>query len=82
MITTPGYSRPDQWLVQIQAQIQLKARVSVKAGGLSAKQLRAAHFEPIEDIEAAVTDALKAAGPQASVCVLPHGPQTIPYIGR
>src|SRR5215217_3907024 len=30
MITAPGYSRPDQWQVQIQAQIQLKAAVLVK----------------------------------------------------
>src|SRR3954447_4445445 len=27
MITAPGYSVPDQWQVQIQAQVQLKAKV-------------------------------------------------------
>ncbi|HLI63009.1 MAG TPA: nickel-dependent lactate racemase [Terriglobales bacterium] len=80
MIMAPGFSSPDQWQVQIQAQIQLKARVLVKAGGLSANQLRAAHFEPIEDVEAAVREALKAAGPNATLCVLPQGPQTVPYI--
>jgi nickel-dependent lactate racemase len=80
MIMSPGFSCPDQWQVQIQAQIQLKARVLVKAGGLSEKQLRAAQFEPIEDVGAAVADALKAAGPRATLCVLPQGPQTVPYL--
>src|SRR5216117_3511108 len=31
MITTPGYSRADQWQVQIQTMIQLKAQVMVKS---------------------------------------------------
>ncbi len=30
MITAPGYSVPDQWQVQLQAQLQLKANVMVK----------------------------------------------------
>jgi nickel-dependent lactate racemase len=81
MIMTPGYSRPDQWQVQIQALVQLKARVLVKADRLSDDQLRAAHFEPISDVSSAVEQtlgSLKSAN--ASVCVLPHGPQTIPYL--
>ena len=80
MITAPGYSAPDQWQVQIQAQIQLKARVLVKTSGLSHDEIRAAHFEPIDDVEQAVRDALKRSGPGATLCVLPQGPQTIPYL--
>ncbi len=80
MIETPGYSRPDQWQVQIQAQIQLRASVLVKADCLSDERIRSAHFEPVRDVSAAVNDALRKAGPDASVCVLPHGPQTIPYL--
>jgi lactate racemase len=80
MIMTPGYSRPDQWQVQIQAQIQMKANVLLKAGHLSAEQIRRAHFGPVDDVEAATNHALKDAGPNASICVLPHGPQTIPYL--
>jgi len=80
MIMAPGYSRPDQWQVQIQAQIQLKAEVLLKTGYLRADQVRAAHFEPIDDISAAVEDALQRAGRDATLCVLPQGPQTIPYI--
>jgi lactate racemase len=80
MILSPGYSRPDQWQVQIQALIQLKAKVLLKAGQLRVDQIRAAHFEPIDDISAAVDDALRRAGRDATLCVLPQGPQTIPYL--
>jgi hypothetical protein len=50
--------------------------VLVKADCLTDQQIREAHFEPVGDISAAV----EKAGPAASVCVLPHGPQTIPYL--
>jgi nickel-dependent lactate racemase len=80
MINAPGYSVPDQWQVQIQAQIQIKARVLVKSGGLTPDAVRAAHFEPIDDVAAAVREAMRQAGPAATLCVLPQGPQTIPYL--
>jgi nickel-dependent lactate racemase len=82
MITAPGYSMPDQWQVQIQAQVQTNARVLVKSGGLSDRELRAAHFDPIADVGAAVKGELAAAGPHATLCVLPQGPQTIPYLAH
>jgi lactate racemase len=80
MITAPGYSVPDQWQVQIQAQIQVKARVLVKADGLAPDRLKAAHFTPVDDVGTAVRESLRAAGPGATLCVLPQGPQTIPYL--
>ena len=80
MINAPGYSTPDQWQVQIQAQLQMKAAVMVKAGGLTPDAVRAAHFQPVDDVGAAVSDAMRRAGPDATLCVLPHGPQTIPYV--
>jgi lactate racemase len=80
MITTEGYSRPDQWQVQVQTQIQLRARVQLKAGCLTDEEIRAAHFEPIEDVGEAVMEAL-ARSPGRRLCVLPQGPQTIPYLG-
>ena len=42
--------------------------------------LRAAHFEPVTDVAMAVRGALSRAGSDASLAVLPHGPQTIPYV--
>jgi nickel-dependent lactate racemase len=80
MITAPGFSRPDQWQVQVQAQIGLKARVLVKAEGLTPDELRTAHVEPVANLDDAVAGALAAAGPEATLCVLPQGPQTIPYL--
>ena len=80
MIEAPGYSVPDAWQVQVQALIQGKAEVLVKAGGLTLDALRAAHFEPVTDVAMAVRGALAKAGPDATLAVLPHGPQTIPYL--
>jgi lactate racemase len=80
MINAPGYSEPDAWQVQIQAQVQTKAKVLVKSDGLSPEAIRRAHLQPIEDVSRAVADELQAAGPAPTLCVLPHGPQTIPYV--
>lgn len=80
MITAPGFSCPDAWQVQVQAQILMKAKVLVKNGFLTDHEIRAAHFEPVHDLGDAVSAALSAAGPQATLCVLPQGPQTIPYL--
>jgi len=80
MINAPGYSVPDQWPAQIQAQIQARAQVLVKTCGLTPPEVRAAHFAPIEDVSRAVREAMERAGPAATLCVLPQGPQTIPYL--
>ena len=80
MITAPGYSAPDQWQVQLQAQLQLKANVMVKTSGLTPDAVRAAHFQPVDDVADAVSAAMSQAGGDATLCVLPHGPQTIPYL--
>ena len=81
MINAPGYSTPDQWQAQIQAQLLLDAEIMLKASGLQPEQIRAAHLQPVDDVEAAVTAALRRAGPGATLCVLPQGPRTIPYLG-
>jgi lactate racemase len=71
---------PDQWQVQIQAQIQAATRVVMHTSYLSDADLATAHLEQTADVSATVADALAAAGPGARVCVLPEGPQTIPYV--
>ncbi len=73
--------RHDQWQVQIQAQIQQRADVYVKAEGVTADEVRAAHMRPIDDVGDTVAGLLRGYGPGAAVCVLPQGPQTIPYVG-
>jgi nickel-dependent lactate racemase len=70
---------PDQWQIQIQADIQTRARVVVHTSFLSDTDLAEAHLEQTHDVSATVRDAL-ADHPDAHVCVLPEGPQTIPYV--
>ncbi len=70
----------DQWQAQIQAKILCAARVAVHASGISDADLVEVGLEPAGDIATFVARALRRAGPGARVCVLPDGPQTIPYI--
>ena len=82
MIRAPGHNRHDQWQVQIQAQIQQRAEILLRTDYLSDQQVKAAHLRPVHDIESAVASSLEAFGPDARVCVLPQGPQTIPYLSH
>ena len=82
MINAPGHNRHDQWEVQVQAQIQRRADVLLKTDGLLPDQVRAAHLTPVDDVGAAARDALARSGPDARICVLPEGPQTIPYLAE
>lgn len=69
---------PDGWQVQVQARVQAKARVLLYSG-LPVPVVRAAHLEPIDDVNTTLA-ALLERQPDARVCVLPEGPQTIPYL--
>ena len=80
MIRAPGHDRHDQWEVQVQAQIQQRAAVFLKTDGLAPDEVRAAHLTPIDDVAETTREQLDRAGPGARVCVLPEGPQTIPYL--
>ena len=71
---------PDQWQLQIQARIQNHAEVVMHTSYLTDDALAAANLEQTSDIAARVRDALRRAGPDATLCVLPEGPQTIPYV--
>jgi hypothetical protein len=64
----------------VQAKVQSRARVIMHTSHLSDHALAAAHLEQTHDIGATVRELLAAAGPDAQVCVLPEGPQTIPYV--
>jgi nickel-dependent lactate racemase len=80
LIENPSFAMLDQWQVQVQAKIQIKAKVYLKNSYLNPAQVRAAMLEPIEDIAATVEQLKKEYGPDATICVLPQGPQTIPYL--
>ena len=79
-ICAPGFLEQDQWQAQIQALIQLKADVYVRTDGLTDDQIRAALLRPCRRIEDTIDELLESYGRGASICVLPEGPQTIPYL--
>ena len=70
----------DQWQVQVQATICDRARVLAKTPGVAPDDLRTAWMTPVDDVTAALADALAGAGPGARAAVLPEGPQTIAYV--
>ncbi len=81
-IRAPGYAVQDMWEAQLHALIALRADVYVHSEYLSDAQITGAHLRPCRDI-AETVGALRAKyGPQARICVLPEGPQTIPYISQ
>ena len=71
--------RPDDWQIQVHCRILEHARVGLRSS-LPADTVRAAHLEPVPDLSPACRDALEAAGAEARLAVLPHGPVTIPYL--
>jgi lactate racemase len=79
-ITSRSHTVPDQWQVQIQAQIQVRSRVVMHTSYLTDADLREAHLAQTADISAAIEAELRRIGAGARVCVLPEGPQTIPYL--
>jgi nickel-dependent lactate racemase len=79
-VHAPGFLKQDQWQVQIQAQIQMAAEVYVRSDNLTEEQIRAALLQPSPRIEDTLQELMGKYGPQATICVLPEGPQTIPYL--
>jgi nickel-dependent lactate racemase len=80
MLAQPGFNQPDQWQIQIQAQIQKHADVYVYSHGLTDEQIREALFRPCGDIASLVKHLCDLYGPHTSIAVLPEGPQTIAYV--
>ena len=78
-VMAPGFRCHDQWEAQVQAQIQLKARVHVYADGLSDEELRRALVIPCRSIEETLAR-IRRRNPQATIAVLPDGPQTVPFL--
>jgi len=79
-IRAPGFSVQDMWQVQIQALISQKADVHLYSESLRDEQIIAALLKPCHNIGATVQELVQKLGRVASICVLPEGPQTIPYI--
>ena len=78
-VNQPGFQRPDQWQAQTQALIQRRCRVYLHSS-LPDEVVERTMLLPCGDIEARIEALLREYGPNATLCVLPQGPQTIPYV--
>ncbi len=79
-ISAPGFLEQDQWQAHVQALVQAKAEVFVKSDGLTDDEVRSALLRPCRRIEDTIGELLGRYGRGASICVMPEGPQTIPYM--
>ena len=79
-IRQPGFSIQDSWQAQIHALICKKADVFLYSHNLSDEQISNAFLKVCRSIEHTIEELLKRYGPEASICILPEGPLTIPYV--
>ena len=79
-ICAPGFSRQDMWQAQIHALICRKAEVYFYSENLTDEQIRNAFLKPCRSIGTTINELLSKYSRAASICVLPEGPQTIPFI--
>lgn len=70
----------DQWQAQILASICEKAEVYLFSENVSREDIRRVKLKPCDSIEATLASLLEKYGRDARICVLPEGPQTIPYL--
>ena len=78
-IDAPGETVQDQWQVQVQALVQARAEVYVKSS-LPPAHVEDAMLRVCDSVEDTVGRLMKRYGPDATICVLPEGPMTIPYL--
>jgi nickel-dependent lactate racemase len=79
-IHEPDFKRQDMWQAQAHSMICQKADVYFHSRNLSDEQIKRAFLKPCPKVEDTVEELLHKYGRNASICVLPEGPQTIPYI--
>jgi nickel-dependent lactate racemase len=72
----------DQWEAQIQAIVQLKADVYLRSDGLTDEQITSALLKPCHHIAETVNELRQRYGPDTTICILPEGPQTVPYVAQ
>ena len=71
----------DQWQLEEYAKARRHAKIKVVSDGLPAETLRRLFVEPAPSVEAAVADALKEYGPNATIAVIPKGPYVMAELG-
>jgi nickel-dependent lactate racemase len=81
-IRAGAYGCQDAWQAHIQAQVCQKADVYLFSHHLTDEQITRAMLRPCRDIVGTVQRLLQSHDRDASICVLPEGPQTICRIGE
>lgn len=79
-VRDPDCGLQDTWQGHIQALISRKADVYFYSDNLTNEQIKDALLTPCLSIEETVQRLLERYGPEATICVLPEGPQTVPYV--
>jgi len=79
-IRKQDFTRQDMWQAQVHSLVCQKADVYFHSRNLSDEQIERAFLKPCSRVEETVEKLLHKYGRDASICVLPEGPQTIPYI--
>jgi nickel-dependent lactate racemase len=74
------FVKQDMWQAQIHSMICQKAEVYFHSRNLSDEQIKRAFLRPCSRVEDTIEELLHKYGRDASICVLPEGPQTIPYL--
>ena len=79
-IRQPDFAKLDQWQAHILCRNLLKARIYLHTDNLSEEEIRAVMLQPAPSIETLIVELLEVYGKDASICILPEGPLTIPYL--
>jgi len=79
-IRAPGYACQDMWQAHVQALICGQADVYFHTRHLTPEQITRALLKPCVSIEKTVLQLLEKYGDNANICILPEGPQTVPYV--
>jgi len=72
----------DTWQIYFQALIQKKADIFLYSDKLDNETISKALLKPVNNIGNLVDQLVKKIGPESRICILPEGPQTIPYLKK
>jgi nickel-dependent lactate racemase len=81
-IASGRFAGMDQWQVLLYAQVLQKATVYLKNERLSPDDVRACLAVPCDDVSVTLRELLATYGPASTACILPEGPQTVPYFAN
>jgi nickel-dependent lactate racemase len=73
----PGFFCLDQWQLHEMLKVVRRAEVLSFSGGISREDQARMFVTPVESVEAAVAQALKQHGPDATIAVIPEGPYVL-----